>query len=248
MKKIFRFFIWMVFLCGICFLIFHCEKPLLAIGGRFLNSGFEAEQRGDGGSLEENFETILQSPELPTGCEITALTMVLNHYGFAADKVEMARQYLPTQPYTLFYGEDGRLYGSDLKHYFIGDPEGKGYVCGAEAIVSAADVYLKDAGSSLRAENLSGISPEKMYAFLDENIPVIVWTTIHMERRQPAEGWYTEYGDYVDWSTGDHCGVLIGYTDSQVTLADPISGRVVYDRGQFERAFASRQNKCLILR
>lgn len=126
MKKIFRFFIWMVCLCGICFLIFHCEKPLFAIGGRFLNSGFEAEQRGDVGSLEGNFETILQSPELPTGCEITALTMVLNHYGFAADKVEMARQYLPTQPYTLFYGEDGRLYGSDLKHYFIGDPEGKG--------------------------------------------------------------------------------------------------------------------------
>lgn len=114
--------------------------------------------------------------------------------------------------------------------------------------MSAADALPEGCGKFSETENLSGISPEKMYAFLDENIPVIVWTTIHMERRQPAEGWYTEYGDYVDWSTGDHCGVLIGYTDSQVTLADPISGRVVYDRGQFERAFASRQNQCLILR
>lgn len=29
----------------------------------------------------KNFEIIGQLPELPTGCEITALTMVLNYYG-----------------------------------------------------------------------------------------------------------------------------------------------------------------------
>ena len=35
----------------------------------------------------QDFEIIYQEPELPTGCEITALTMVLHYYGFDVDKV-----------------------------------------------------------------------------------------------------------------------------------------------------------------
>lgn len=37
-----------------------------------------------------DFPYTLQTPELPTGCEITALTMVLNYYGFSVDKTTMA--------------------------------------------------------------------------------------------------------------------------------------------------------------
>lgn len=246
MKKVFKFSIWFIIcLAGMYLLIIWYGKVLPVNGAYFWSPEFEMEYIHD--DLEENFKTVLQEPELPTGCEITAMTMVLNYYGFDADKVEMAREYLPVQPYNLFYGEDGRLYGSDLNRYFIGDPEGRGYVCGPEAIITAADTYLTDMGSQLRAENLSGIQPEKMYSLIDRNIPVVVWTTIELEPREPVEGWYTEYGEYVDWSTSDHCAVLIGYTDTQVTLADPISGHVVYGRDMFERAFASRQNQCLIL-
>ena len=68
----------------------------------------------------EEFETILQLPELPTGCEITAMTMALRYYGFSADKVEMATEYLPTAAANLYYGDDGRLYGPDLNRYFVG--------------------------------------------------------------------------------------------------------------------------------
>lgn len=38
----------------------------------------------------DDFPIIIQNPELPTGCEITALTMVLNYYGYPADKIVMA--------------------------------------------------------------------------------------------------------------------------------------------------------------
>ena len=61
-------------------------------------------------------------PELPTGCEITALTMVLNYYGYAADKTVMASKYLPVRAAGLHYGADGMLYGNDMDEYFIGDP------------------------------------------------------------------------------------------------------------------------------
>lgn len=58
----------------------------------------------------ENFPILYQMPELPTGCEITALTMLLNYYGLPAEKVEMATEYLPTLLSAETYvGEDGRL-------------------------------------------------------------------------------------------------------------------------------------------
>lgn len=42
----------------------------------------------------EDFEWLGQYPELPTGCEITSLTSVLNYYGYDVDKEVMADDYL----------------------------------------------------------------------------------------------------------------------------------------------------------
>ena len=44
----------------------------------------------------DGFEAVLQNPELPTGCEITALTQTLNFYGFDIDKVTLCDTFMPT--------------------------------------------------------------------------------------------------------------------------------------------------------
>lgn len=54
----------------------------------------ETESREEG-HLIENFPIILQMPELPTGCEVTALTMALQYYGWDVDKTVLAETYLP---------------------------------------------------------------------------------------------------------------------------------------------------------
>lgn len=198
--------------------------------------------------LIEDFEIIWQMPELPTGCEITAMTMALRYYGLPADKMEMATRYLPTASAGFYYGDGGRLYGPDLERYFVGDPATQaGYICGPQAILTAANAYLADQGSSLRAVEKTGASPEQLYRYIRENTPVVVWVTISMEQRRPLQGWYTEDGRYVEWSTNDHGAVLIGYTQETVTIADPISGLVEYDRQVFEEVFASRGNQCVVL-
>ena len=195
-----------------------------------------------------SFDIIFQMPELPTGCEITALTMVLNYYGMEADKVEMATKYLPTQELNLYYGSDGRLYGNDLNQYFIGNPTTEnGYVCGTGAIVTAANAYLQDQGSDLTAVDYTGADVDTLYEIVSQDIPVVVWVTISMTDRGETEGWYTRSGEYVDWSTYDHGAVLIGYTQDTVTIADPISGKMEYSREDFERVFASRGNQCVVL-
>lgn len=197
----------------------------------------------------ENFPIIYQMPELPTGCEITAMTMVLNYYGMQADKVDLAVNYLPAMYSTgLYYGEDGRVYGNDINQYFIGDPTTEeGIICGTGAIVSAADQYLEASGSELRAEDRTGSTPEELYQLVSENVPVVVWCTIGMQDRSVVQGWYTESGEYVDWGTGDHGAVLVGYSSDTVTIADPISGLIEYDRAQFESVFASRGNRCVTI-
>ncbi len=196
----------------------------------------------------EGFPIILQMPELPTGCEITALTMTLNYYGYPVDKTVMASEYLPTAPAAFYYREDGSMYGNDMDEYFIGDPfTEEGIICGTGAIVTAADDYLADEGSSLRAVNLTGSTAEDLYRRVSMDQPVIVWVTISMADRGWTSGWYTEDGDYVEWSQGDHGAVLIGYTDTTVTIADPIAGKAEYDRAQFEEVFASRGNQCVVL-
>lgn len=199
--------------------------------------------------LIEDFPIIFQMPELPTGCEITAMTMALNYYGYQVDKTTMAAEYLPTVPANRYHGEDGRLYGSDLRSYFVGDPFTQaGYICGPKAILTAANDYLQEMESSMRATDKSGASPEELYELVSQNTPVVVWVTIGMADRETPQGWYTESGDYVDWSTNDHGAVLIGYSEDTVTIADPISGMVEYSRDQFESVYTSRSCQCVILR
>lgn len=108
--------------------------------------------------------------------------------------------------------------------------------------------YLADAGSELHAEDMTGAEPEELYELVSENIPVVVWVTIGMADRQAAQGWYTEQGEYVDWSRNDHGAVLIGYSEDTVTIADPISGLMEYEKDQFERVFESRGNQSVIIR
>ena len=197
----------------------------------------------------EKFPLVNQMPELPTGCEITAMTMVLNYYGYQADKVEMATQYLPVlySP-KVYIGADGKTYGSDINQYFIGDPTTEdGIICGTGAIVTAANKYLKENGSSMHAIAKNEASPGELYRLVSEDTPIVVWCTIGMEDRYETRGWYTENGDYVEWSQNDHGAVLIGYGGDSVTIADPISGIVEYDRVQFESVMESRGNQCVVL-
>ena len=160
----------------------------------------------------------------------------------------MAAEYLPTTNLSLTYGEDGVLYGPDLNRYFVGDPFSDwGYICGVPAIVTAADHYLLQHGGSHTAVDMTGSTPEDLYALVAKDTPVVVWVTIEMADRAETQSWYTESGEYVDWSTNDHGAVLVGYTEETVTIADPISGLVEYDREQFESVFEARGQQCVII-
>ena len=194
-----------------------------------------------------NFPVIYQKPELPTGCEITALTMLLRFYGYPVSKTVMAASFLPQTGYAVRIGENGKKYGPDLNACFVGNPFGKGTVCGSAALVAAANRYLLSCGSSLWAKNITGSLPMELYSRVDRNQPVVVMATIGMKDRRPAEGWYTAAGKYVDWSTNDHGVVLIGWSNAAVSIACPICGIRRYSRMQFEKAFEDRGRMAMVI-
>lgn len=209
---------------------------------------FAEVKKSDSGTQLTDFDIIEQYPELPTGCEITAMTMVLNYYGYQVNKVTIALDYMPKVQAEFYRSEDGRLMGPDLENFFVGDPtEETGYICGTGAIVTAANQYLADVGSDLTAAAMKNVQPEKLYDLIDQGTPVVIWCTINMEDRAETDGWYREDGTYMEWSTNDHGAVLIGYDEDTVTVADPIYSRITVSRDQFEKIFAERGGQCVIL-
>ncbi|MBR4223339.1 MAG: C39 family peptidase, partial [Oscillospiraceae bacterium] len=87
----------------------------------------------DSNSVYIDMQNILQNPELPRGCEITALTILLRHYGFSAEKTDLASNYLPISSGRVEY-RDGKTYKDSFFDYFVGDPRSSGYGCFSHAI------------------------------------------------------------------------------------------------------------------
>ena len=186
------------------------------------------------------FPVVYQRPELPTGCEVTALTMLINYYGYPVSKTTMASTYLPQ----VASGYTGRV---DLDYYFCGNPYGVGIGCGAGALVTAANSYFTASGSSLRGVDITGTSATGLYDYIGNGKPVVVMVTIGMANRKNVQGWYTTGGKYVTWSDNDHGVVLIGCDANSVKVACPLFGIKTYSRAQFEKVYATRGNRAMII-
>lgn len=161
-------------------------------------------------------------PALPTGCECTALTTVLKFYGFGVTKNEIAAKYLKTQK---FKKKKGVLYGADPEKAFVGKPEDKhSYGCYSKPIADAANKYLKEQKSTLRAYVRDGEKLEYWFDKIDEGKPVIIWATDDMKKSKPTDEWLTKDGKTITWLKNEHCYVLAGYDTKKkiVFCCDPI--------------------------
>lgn len=203
----------------------------------------------DSNSVYIDMANILQNPELPVGCEITALTILLNYYGFDAEKTDMARNYLPVSwgnPRTV----DGKLYKDSFFDYFIGDPFSRGYGCFSPAIEKAANSYISSHGGGYTVKNISGCHPDTLYEYLIAGTPVLCWATDGMIEPEYYETWYDNAtGEQLDWYLNEHCFVLAGFNiaNSTVTLNDPMKGIIDYNIDKFEVRFKQMHSQAIVL-
>lgn len=203
----------------------------------------------DSNSVYIDMQNILQNPELPRGCEITALTILLRHYGFSAEKTDLASNYLPISSGRYEY-RDGKTYKDSFFDYFIGDPRSNGYGCFSYAIEKAANKYISAHGGGFTVKNISGAHPDTLYEYLISGTPVLCWATDGMIEPEYYETWYDiDTGEQLDWYLNEHCFVLVGFNISAgtVTLNDPMKGIIDYNIDKFETRYRQMYSQAIVL-
>ena len=183
-------------------------------------------------------QAIDQNPELPTGCEVTSLTVALNYYQIDIDKCDIADNYIAKGPV-------GTV---NFRKAFEGDPRDENsFGCYAPVIVETANRILTERGSDKRATEVSGMQLEALYSYLDRDVPVIIWGTLDCEPGQFTEVWNVD-GEELQWYSPEHCMVLAGYSVNSVWVADPMKGAVVrYDKEQFRTGYDALFKQAVVI-
>lgn len=179
-------------------------------------------------------EPIMQLPELPLGCEITALATLLQYYGFSADKVMLCEQML----------DFGLSYADPFEGY-VGSPfeEHGGFGCYAPPIVRAANRFLARQNSALSAYDVSGTSFDILLEYVMAGTPVMVWTT---QQTLDSDVAYT-YGE-INWYRLSHCVVISGFEGDAIVCADPLEGTARYDRSRMEQMYELLYAQAVLIR
>lgn len=169
----------------------------------------------------DHIQVVEQYPTYPSGCEIAALTCVLDSMGYDVTLSQMVEGR--------YVSYDASWSGSASSAYF-GSPYGQG---GAfpPAIVAAANRYLEEQGAREQARELQGLTAEELLELVSEGYPVLVWTTVSFS--DPAFS-----GEVIDgyrWYVNEHCVVLYGLDASadEVLVSDSISGLVRISTARF---------------
>lgn len=190
-------------------------------------------------SKKIDVKVTMQSPELPTGCEVTSLTIALNHAGYDVSKVTMARDFLPRMD---FYWWNGTLYGADFTYVFAGNPDNNwSYGCLAPCIVEAGNRYLESVKSKQKMKNLTGTEFDDLLKnYISKDKPVLVWITCNdLIAPRYTDSWYTPEDKYVTWLANEHCVVLTGFDldKNEVYTADPMAGTKTYPLELFKQRY-----------
>ena len=187
-----------------------------------------------------NLKCVMQKPELPTGCEVTALTTVLNYLGYDVTKTELAKNYLPT----------ASLGSTGFDKAFIGNPASDGgYGCYAPVIVETAQKYLIQRTMDVTAWNISGTEFDDLFEYIDNGVPVIVWASMNLMDVELTDAYYGEDRKSVQWYNNEHCMVLCGYDkkDNTIIAADPLKGMMKYNRDRFKMIYNQLDKQAVII-
>lgn len=191
-------------------------------------------------NIQLDVEPILQYPELPTGCEVTALTTVLWYYGLDVDKSYLAAEFLPK-------GTVGEVGPSDA---FLGNPASPhGYGCYAPVIKTTAEKYLSSLiwlQEDMTVQDITGTPLPELEQYIVDGIPVMIWASMDMVETRRNEGWNIN-GETVYWIYNEHCLVLIGFTETEYIFADPLNGIKSYEKELVNQRYGELGQQAVVI-
>lgn len=165
---------------------------------------------------------VKQMPELPRGCEVTSLSMLLNNAGIKANKMTLAKQVKkdPT-PYRYV---NGKKYFGNPHVGFVGDMYSfskPGFGVFHRPIEALAKTYMPN-----RIVNISGQSFESVLDYVSAGRPVWVITTSTFSYVPGSywQTWYTPQGP-VRITYKEHSVLITGYDSKYIYFNDPLDGK-----------------------
>ncbi len=164
---------------------------------------------------------IAQYPELPRGCEVTSLAMLLQDAGVKIDKMTLAKE-VKKDP-TPYKKENGKVYFGNPYKGFVGDMYTKknpGYGVYHGPIADLATHYLP-----ARIIDFTGSDFDAVKMYLSNDTPVWVVTNAKYQELpiHYFQTWHTKDG-LVKITYQEHSVLVTGYDENYIYFNDPLTG------------------------
>lgn len=188
-----------------------------------------------------------QSGNYPTGCESVTAVMLLRYLGCDITVDEFIHSCLECREMEM--REDG-LYGPDPNESFCGSPyDENSFGCYAPALIKALD---RAAGDSFVFINETGTSLDELCRnYIDCGMPVIFWACINMRKEIPGPEWkLLDSGECFEWTSNEHCMLLVGYDEEGYWFNDPYdhNGVIFYPGKLTEERHAAQHSMAVGVR
>ncbi|MFA9556029.1 C39 family peptidase [Evansella sp. AB-rgal1] len=160
-----------------------------------------------------------QYPELPRGCEVTSLAMVLQYYHLNADKLTLAEEVKKeTTPLEV---KDGKIYYGDPNKGFVGDMydlNKPGYGVYHKPIERLAKQYKGD-----KVVDITGANFDHVLVQVSKGRPVWIITNTRYKKlpNSSFETWHTPNGK-IDITYHLHSVVITGFDNDYIYFNDPL--------------------------
>ncbi|MES9692722.1 hypothetical protein CN639_15160 [Bacillus toyonensis] len=225
MKKLKYLFVFGIILAA----AFFIGKDKIIQKAQVLRLDFLSEMKES--AMIEDVPFIKQLPELPRGCEVTSLAMLLQYKGVQVDKMQLASE-IHRVPF-----EQNGLRGNPYEG-FVGNIYTKaepGYGVYNQPIFNLAEKYVPE-----KVINLTGRDMQDIYKVISSGSPVwvIINTTFKPLAESSFETWNTSSGE-VKITYYEHSAVVIGYDQNFIYVNDPLKNnpRLAVPRAEFEKAW-----------
>ncbi|WP_438450267.1 C39 family peptidase [Lactobacillus kitasatonis] len=143
-----------------------------------------------------------QMPDLPNGCEVTSLSMLMNYYGIKVNKNELAENIQHVDFFT-----DGGKYRGNPNQGFVGHMS----IANAGWCVYNGPLYNVARKYTTHIKNITGSDFLSLLKLVSNGHPVLIITTTTFNRVNDMQTWDTNTGK-VNVTPSSHACVITGYS------------------------------------